>query len=186
MNSKWVGFVRRAEHISARTEAVLWFFSSACVQAFTPGQIHDPRKTSDPVGYLTRHAQLNSHLSSMNALVALLFVGLFIGFVGFSLRKKRLPLPPGPPAIPIFGKIHHAPTTGNLSAAYWAFREKYGALIICDMSNLSIFAGPVVHFNMFNQHQIVLNSWNACIDLLDSHLHAAIHSDRPGFHMGDL
>ncbi|KAK4225232.1 Fumitremorgin C synthase [Podospora fimiseda] len=96
----------------------------------------------------------------------------FIFLTKRSTNKSKfssLPLPPGPPTLPILGNVHQAPKSHQ-----WLQFHSWGKTY-----------GPIVHLNMAGQSVIVLNSSKASHDLLAKH--GATFSDRPRFVVaGDL
>lgn len=76
-------------------------------------------------------------------------------------RSNFLPLPPGPPGLPLIGNIHQNPKS-RVWAQWHAWAKQYG---------------PVVYLNMLGQPLIILNSARAAQDLLARR--GAIYSDRP-------
>ncbi|KAF2877751.1 cytochrome P450 [Massariosphaeria phaeospora] len=92
-------------------------------------------------------------------LVSLLFLYLYRAYIA----KSSLPLPPGPPALPIIGNVHQAPKSYPW-LQYHAWGKTYG---------------PVLHLNMLGQPVIVLSTSAAAHDLLAKR--GATFSDRPRF-----
>ncbi|KAJ7578116.1 cytochrome P450 [Mycena floridula] len=101
-----------------------------------------------------------------------------IVFLGFSLvllalgrrarLRRNLPYPPGPTPRFLVGNVADVPKTRSwLKFTEWM--PTYG---------------PVMHFRIFNQHILVLNTVEAANELL-SH-RSALYSDRPSFPMADL
>ncbi|KAK4161793.1 Fumitremorgin C synthase [Cladorrhinum sp. PSN259] len=94
---------------------------------------------------------------------------IVISITLFARARKRkskfgsLPLPPGPPALPILGNVHQAPK----SHAWLTFHD------------WSKTYGPIMHLNMAGQSVIVLNSSKTAHDLLSKR--GATFSDRPRF-----
>ncbi|KAJ7454128.1 cytochrome P450 [Mycena latifolia] len=88
-------------------------------------------------------------------------VGLF-----FRQTKKRLPLPPGPPGLPIVGNVLDVPQE-RIWVALGAMGLKYNS--------------DILYLNMLGTSLIVLNSVQAAEDLLDKR--SAIYSDRPSLVM---
>ncbi|KAI9172653.1 fungal-specific transcription factor domain-containing protein [Paramyrothecium foliicola] len=99
---------------------------------------------------------------SVTSLLAAGAVGLVILYlVSRRTPVSSLPLPPGPPALPIIGNVHQAPKSHAwLQFAEWG--KQYG---------------PVMHLNMLGQHVIVLSTSRAAHDLLAKR--GATFSDRP-------
>ncbi|KAI0768403.1 cytochrome P450 [Irpex lacteus] len=79
-------------------------------------------------------------------------------------RRRRLPLPPGPPADPIIGHLRVFPSANTIPEALYELSLKYG-----DVFSLCV-PGKTI---------IVLSSEKAASDLLDKR--SAIYSDRPRF-----
>lgn len=82
-------------------------------------------------------------------------------FLSRSRRWNSLPLPPGPPGLPIIGNLHQLQTS-RVWLQWEAWGKKYG---------------PVIHLNMLGQSIIILQSAKAAQDLLARR--GAIYSDRP-------
>jgi cytochrome P450 len=101
-------------------------------------------------------------MSSATSLLGAGVAGLLIWYF-FTRRSSgsSLPLPPGPPPLPVIGNIHQAPK----SHAWLQFTE-WGKQY-----------GPVIHLNMLGQHVIVLSTSQAAHDLLAKR--GATFSDRP-------
>jgi cytochrome P450 len=102
----------------------------------------------------------------MVSTVSLLGAGI-TGLLAYYLVFRRsspsssLPLPPGPPKLPIIGNVHQAPKSHAwLQFTQWA--RQYG---------------PVMHLNMMGQDIIVLSTSQAAHDLLAKR--GASFSDRP-------
>ena len=76
-----------------------------------------------------------------------------------------LPYPPGPKPLPLLGNLLDVP-----SSYYWLrysdWAKKYG---------------DINHIRVFGQHTVILNSIEACTDLLEKR--SAKYSDRPRFPM---
>ena len=105
-------------------------------------------------------------MSSVTSLLAAGVLGLVIILYLASRQAPRsssssLPLPPGPPPLPVLGNIHQAPK----SHAWLQFTE-WGRQY-----------GPVIHLNMLGQHVVVLSTSRAAHDLLAKR--GASFSDRP-------
>ncbi|TBU23425.1 cytochrome P450 [Dichomitus squalens] len=101
---------------------------------------------------------------------ALIF--LFVGPILWTLvrrsrRRSHLPLPPGPPTLPIIGSALHVPRDGPAG-----FRD------------LSSQYGDVMHLDAFGQPIIVLGSHEAASDLLEKR--SSNYSDRPPSPMVDI
>ena len=76
-------------------------------------------------------------------------------------NPMSLPYPPGPKPLPLLGNLLDAPSSYYwLTYADWA--KKYG---------------DINHISIFGQHIVILNSIEACTDLLEKR--SAKYSDRP-------
>ncbi|EJF55653.1 cytochrome P450 [Dichomitus squalens LYAD-421 SS1] len=97
----------------------------------------------------------------LQSALVFLFVGPILWILVWRLRRRaHLPLPPGPPTLPIIGSALHVPTDGPAG-----FR------------NLSSKYGDVMHLDVFGQPMIVLGSHEAASDLLEKR--SSNYSDRP-------
>ncbi|KAF8874362.1 cytochrome P450 [Infundibulicybe gibba] len=94
-----------------------------------------------------------------------LIAGLaFITILALFIRSKynrRLPFPPGPKAKILSGNVHQMP-------------GKEPWLVFAAWSKIY---GPLVHFRIFNQRTIIINSAKIAVELLDGR--STIYSDRP-------
>ncbi|KAG6898482.1 hypothetical protein C0995_009559 [Termitomyces sp. Mi166 len=85
-----------------------------------------------------------------------LLLSLIVGGIGFIIWKtlfsrKRLPLPPGPPSLPLIGHAHLIPSTGH-DLFFYELGKTYG---------------DVIHLKALNKTFIILNSVQAAVDLID-------------------
>ncbi|KAG6906805.1 hypothetical protein DXG01_012033 [Tephrocybe rancida] len=67
------------------------------------------------------------------------------------VSKKRVPLPPGPPALPLIGHAHLIPSEGQ-DVFFYELGKKYG---------------DVIYLKALNRSFVVLNSTQAAVDLMD-------------------
>ena len=98
------------------------------------------------------------------ALFAVVVLLLVARAVSSRLRRKGLPLPPGPPGEPILGHLRIIPSYSP-EYTYMQWSKEYGS--------------DILSFNVLGQPVIVLNSVRAAIDLLDKR--GANYCDRPRF-----
>ncbi|KAH8879650.1 cytochrome P450 [Thozetella sp. PMI_491] len=80
------------------------------------------------------------------------------------LRRKGVPLPPGPPSEPILGHLRVVPEYSP-EYTYQRWSKEYGS--------------DVLHLNVLGQDIVVLNSVQSAVDLLDRR--GANYCDRPRF-----
>ncbi|TBU62200.1 cytochrome P450 [Dichomitus squalens] len=107
---------------------------------------------------------------SMNHLSIILLLGGLVVLVHISGigRARRLPVPPGPPGLPIIGNVFDLPRSKPwLTYQDWAM--KYGKLI---------------YMNVLGQSILVINDANAAVELLEKR--CSIYSSRPQFRMAQL
>ncbi|KJA17541.1 hypothetical protein HYPSUDRAFT_206134 [Hypholoma sublateritium FD-334 SS-4] len=93
--------------------------------------------------------------SAMLALAATLLWNIWVG------RAKKRRLPPGPLRLPFVGNLLQMPST-DAWETYLAWKDVYG-----DVIYLEVLGAPIV----------VLNTYQACVDLLEKR--SDIYSDRP-------
>ncbi|KAI0334579.1 cytochrome P450 [Cubamyces sp. BRFM 1775] len=96
---------------------------------------------------------------------------LICGSIIFVMRKsagRGLPLPPGPPGIPLLGNLLDFPTS--------RFGER--------LSQLAATHGEIMHMTLLGQSVIVLGTYEATIELLEKR--SANYSDRPRSVMAEL
>lgn len=99
------------------------------------------------------------------AVVALAAVLLFNHLLALlttnSPKSRPLPLPPGPPGLPVIGNVHQNPKS-HAWLQWHQWSKKYG---------------PIIYLSMLGQPIIVLHSAKAAQDLFARR--GAIYSDRP-------
>lgn len=102
---------------------------------------------------------------SMSFIVSTSLICTLIALLVRRYLTRRLPFPPGPPALPILGNA------GDIPAGHqWV-----------EFARLSKIYGPVMHLSVLTHHIVVLDSLQAVTDLLDGR--GNIYSDRPDFPM---
>jgi hypothetical protein len=94
--------------------------------------------------------------------VALLLQHIRSWIAQWRANPTRLPLPPGPKPRSLIGNLLDMP-----SDYYWITYAKWSKQ----------YDSPIVHAEVFGQHFIILNTLEACLDLLEKR--SAIYSDRP-------
>ncbi|KAG6809055.1 hypothetical protein H0H92_001766 [Tricholoma furcatifolium] len=101
--------------------------------------------------------------------VSLAFVAIVSLVVLPRLFKKRIQLPPAPPAIPVLGHAHLIPPTGQ-DLFFYELGKTYGEklpLLFEVMVIISMITGDVTHLKVLNKYLVVLNSVQAAVDLLE-------------------
>ncbi|KAJ7873152.1 cytochrome P450 [Mycena leptocephala] len=87
------------------------------------------------------------------------------------LRRKRLPLPPGPRKLPLVGNLFDLPSTFEWET-YMEWSKQYST---------SYQYSDIIHLNVAGTSVIVLSSLEAAVNLLEKR--SAIYSDRARFPM---
>ncbi|KAF7342885.1 hypothetical protein MSAN_02004900 [Mycena sanguinolenta] len=96
------------------------------------------------------------------------FVGALISVAVLQRRRRAAMLPPGPPGDPFIGHLLRMPSADSpLVFHQWA--QTYG---------------PVMHLKVLGRSMIILDSYQAALDLLDKK--GLIYSDRPKFTLYEL
>ncbi|CAL1703243.1 unnamed protein product [Somion occarium] len=103
----------------------------------------------------------------MGTLSYITLFGLTALFTAFYLRRKannpkKLPLPPGPPPLPLIGNLFDMPVAGT---APWL-----------TFSAMAKTYGDIVHLKVLDKHTIIVSSLETASDLFDQRY--AIYSDR--------
>lgn len=93
--------------------------------------------------------------------LAILFTLLTFGVYLLARRRSKPPYPPGPQPHPLWTNVRDVPQDKPW-VVYDGWKKKYG---------------DIIHLQLMNQHLIILNSSEMCIDLLDKR--SAKYSDRP-------
>ncbi|KAL1742445.1 cytochrome P450 [Schizophyllum fasciatum] len=105
-------------------------------------------------------------LVSIDPVLATTIVVAVMVFLLIRRPKRAYALPPGPRKLPIIGNLLDMPRSFE-----W---EQYSAWA-------KEFDTDIIHLEVVGQHIIVLNSYEACIDLLDKR--SKLYSSRPPFAM---
>ncbi|KAF8999613.1 cytochrome P450 [Cyathus striatus] len=92
---------------------------------------------------------------------SLLSLAIAATTVGYSLSKKRNPLPPGPKGLPFLGNIQDLPKTRP-----WETFAKWGDIY-----------GGIIHVTAFGKSMIILNDSDTALEMLEKK--GKIYSDRP-------
>ena len=109
---------------------------------------------------------LKRAMNSQATYLSILGIGVFLLWACFrKSRHAQLSLPPGPTPLPLIGNVLDMP----VEYEYVTY------------SNWGKTHGDVVHVTTFGIHIIILNSIEACTELLERR--SAIYSDRPYFSM---
>ncbi|KAJ6473457.1 cytochrome P450 [Mycena vulgaris] len=113
---------------------------------------------------------------SPNLYNLLIFAVAVVSLCHLRLRRNRLklPLPPGPPKLPLVGNLFHMPSTFEWET-YLEWSKAYRVL------HTFLLHSDILHLNGAGTSLIVLSSAEAAIDLLERK--SAIYSDRARFPM---
>ncbi|KAJ6472470.1 cytochrome P450 [Mycena sanguinolenta] len=96
------------------------------------------------------------------------FVGALIIVAVLRRRRRAALLPPGPPGDPFIGHLLRMPSSDS-ALVFHEWAKTYG---------------PVMHLQVLGRHMIILDSYQAALDLLDKR--GLIYSDRPKFTLYEL
>ena len=98
------------------------------------------------------------------------------------VKRRNLPLPPGPDRLPLLGNLLNFPQSGWLNA-FCSWQKQFGGLSSPLLSfptrhpSHSLDPGDIVYAYVLGDHVVVLNSFNAANDLLTKS--GATYSNRP-------
>jgi hypothetical protein len=95
------------------------------------------------------------------ALAAVLLFNRLLALITKSQKPRPLPLPPGPPGLPVIGNVHQNPKS-HAWLQWHQWSQKHG---------------PIIYLSMLGQPIVVLHSARTAQDLLARR--GAIYSDRP-------
>ncbi|KAJ0117156.1 cytochrome [Diaporthe amygdali] len=98
---------------------------------------------------------------AVGALAAVLLFNRLLAIITKNSKCRPLPLPPGPPGLPIIGNVHQNPKS-HAWLQWHQWSKTYG---------------PIIYLNMLGQPIVVLHSAKAAQDLLARR--GAMYSDRP-------
>ena len=118
-------------------------------------------------------------MSNIPSDVVLFLLVVVLSFLVYTRRKKSvLPLPPGPPKLPIIGNLFNLP-----SQPEWEYFHRWGKEYSLSKSfphevteNIFLLESDVIHLSVAGMSLIVLNSVKAANDLLDKR--SSIYSNR--------
>lgn len=94
-------------------------------------------------------AMISQALYLLGSLGAFLITRL-VTYLASNSYSSLLPLPPGPPRLPIIGNVHQVPKAHTI-LQYYAWSKIYG---------------PVMHLNILGQSIIILSTTKAAHELL--------------------
>ena len=97
-------------------------------------------------------------------------------------KNSKVPLPPGPPKIPILGNVLMLPAQGQeFTFAEWG--RRYGIFLCLLRFYLprahARYQGDVIYAKVFRRTTIIVNTFHAAHDLMDKR--SGNYSDRPPF-----
>ncbi|KAF7342910.1 Cytochrome P450 [Mycena sanguinolenta] len=102
------------------------------------------------------------------ALYLVAFIGAALAAAALQRRRRAAMLPPGPPGDPLIGHLLRMPSTDP-------------ALVFHQWAKIY---GPIMHLKVLGRSMIILDSYQAAVDLLDKR--GLIYSDRPKFTLYEL
>lgn len=88
------------------------------------------------------------------------------------LRRRGLPFPPGPRALPLIGNTLDFPTS-NIPRRFHNLAKQYGTPFLLFLKVLILFAllyhttGPLIYLNVLGQSIIIVDSYDTARELLD-------------------
>ena len=120
--------------------------------------------------------------------VILFLLRFYRRHVSFSARSRGLPLPPGPPGLPILGNLREVQAKYPWKV-YHELGKTYGMassnglrkVILTKLTRAPLLTGDIVYLNVVGQSLLVLNDFKTAVELLDRR--SAIYSSRPNSKM---
>ena len=120
--------------------------------------------------------------------VILFLLRFYRRHVSFSARSRGLPLPPGPPGLPILGNLREVQAKYPWKV-YHELGKTYGMASDNDLRMITLarltgstsLTGDIVYLNVVGQSLLVLNDFKTAVELLDRR--SAIYSSRPNSKM---
>ena len=118
-------------------------------------------------------------------LIGALSVFSLILFLWIRSTPNALPLPPGPPSLPVIGNVLDMPKT-DTAQVFKEWSNLYGSRILTINYDLwlTYSTGDVIYLYLPGQNVLVLNSARSAMDLLGRR--SRIYSSRPTSVMNDL
>ena len=119
-----------------------------------------------------------SFTSTLDILVLVSSLVAFLIIRDFQ-RRRALPYPPGPRPLPLMGNLFDIPKKFSW-LSYLQFSKKHGKIYFTVKGLLRLteeMTGDILSFHVFGKVIVVINSYEANRDLLESR--AEIYSDRP-------
>ena len=144
-----------------------------------------PFRYIDPLGMSCPSADNTcSTMFHPTVIIPVLILG-FLSVRGF-IKKRRnnpqsLPLPPGPPRLPIVGNLFGIKDLGAQWLTYAEWSKEYGTSFFLSfrlcLNDASCMLGDLLYLEILGQKILVINSEDVAADLLDKR--SQNYSDRP-------